>query len=379
MNLRAWTLLFCATSLALSASARPALASRADAREEIATGQRIPDAIRELAVLARRPDASLAVELSLALASSGLVSASLSEMDRALILDPTDDEVLYAGSTLLAWLGLTQAADELKRADPDWVKGPLPLLSRSRKRSDVPSPMGGFGAELRRASELMAKSRFVSALDRFARLTATYPREPLGWAGYAIALEKVGAYRTSARAVAMEVALDSAIDPLERAEATEHEKDLQAMPPLAAKKFNESLEGRYTAFAGGSLNGGDGASVTGSVRAQLGKFVTHNLNLSADIGYSSLTGFEVGAGERWYFALPLRVPLSLTAGSRVEFDSAPASGSGDVGLILSPGVSWFVGGGSLDLFVDFGVAGAESGTETLSLGYTFYFGGARVL
>ena len=379
MNKFSFLSIFCVTAAALIPG-RPGLvyASRDDAREMIASGARLPDAINELSSLAQKPDATIAAEYSLALATSGLSSAALNQMDRAFILDPTDDEVLYAGGTLLAWLGLTQAADELKRTPPEWVKGPLPLLSKSHKRSDVLAPMGTYGAELLAASQLMEKSRFISACDRFARLTAVYPKEPLGWSGYAIALENIGAFKTAAKAVAMELNTDTRMDAGEHALLVQHEKELIENPPVTKKKLNESLKGRYTALADGSLSGGNGASSTYSFGGQVGKFFTNTLNVSLDLSFSSVTHLTTGIGERWFFSLPVPGAVSLTAGSRIEYDSTPSTGTGNVGLLLSPGLSFFIGNGSLDMFVDFGVAGAQKGTETFTMGYTFFFGGAGV-
>jgi hypothetical protein len=221
----------------------------------------------------------------------------------------------------------------------------------------------------------MTKARFISACDRFARITAVYPKEPLGWSGYAIALEKIGAYKTSAKAVAMELKTDTKMDAGERGMLAEHEKDLLENPPVTKKKLNESLKGRYTAFAGGSLNGGNGASSIYSFGGQVGKFFTNNLNISLDCSFSSVTHLTTGLGERWFIPLPIPAAISLTAGSRVEYDSTPTTGNGNIGLIVSPGLSFFIGNGSFDIFVDFGVAGAQQGTETFNMGYTFFVGG----
>ena len=370
MNTRAVLLIFF-----LLFSHNALASSRSDAREMIATGTRLPEAINILSSLISKPDAGIAAEYALALASSGLVSAALFEMDRAFILDSTDDEVLFAGSVLLRSLGLVQAADELKRPNPSWVKGDLALLSSPHPRLDAKAPLGACGKEMKKAAELLEKSRFISALDRFARITAVYPKESLGWAGYAVALEKVGAYKTSAKAVGKEIALSPHMDADTQAHLVAHQKDLLELPPLEKKKLNQSLQGRYTAFIGGSLSGGNGTSTTRSLSAQLGKFFTNNLNLSLDFSDSSASNAAIGLGGRLYIPLPVDAPLSLTLGSRLEYDTVAPVGAGHFGWVVSPGLSEFVGTGSLDLFYDYGVSGSQKGTKTLSLGYTFYFGG----
>jgi tetratricopeptide (TPR) repeat protein len=358
-----------------------AQASRSDAREMIVSGARLPEAVNELSSLASNTqDAALVSEYSLALASSGLVEAALFQMDRAFVISGGDaDEVLYAGSTLLAWLGLSQAADEIRRPAPSWVGDrALPLLSKPRKRSDLISPLGAVGPELYKAAELMRRSRFITALDRFSRLSALYPKDPLVWSGYAVALEKIGAYKTAAKAVAMELSTDTALEAGERDLLVEHIRELDERPPLEKKKLNEVLQGRYSAFVGGSLNGASGVPLTYSFSAQAGKFFTNYLNLSVDTAYSTSTHLVLGLGERLYVPMPITAPLSLTLGSRVEYDSTPsAAGAGNVGFVASPGLSYFIGTGSFDIFVDLGVAGSQKGTETLSVGYTFLMGGVK--
>jgi hypothetical protein len=371
----AWVVVVCAC---IATMPTLALASRSDAREMLVSGDRLPEAVNELSSMAKSAtDGVLVSEYALALASNGLVSGALSEMDRAFVLSGgVDDGVLYAGSVLLTWLGLTQAAEEISRPAPDWVGArKLALLSKSRKRSDVLAPMSAFGPELYRASELMSKARFITALDRFARLTAVYPKEPLGWSGYSVALEKVGAYKTASKAAAMELALSPGLDTDARGLIADHISELDAHSPLVQKKLNESLQGRYTAYIGGSLNGASGATSTYAVSGQLGKFFTNNVNLSLDASYSSAFHAIAGLGGRFYLPIPIRVPLSLTLGTRAEYDSIPSSGTSNLGFIVSPGISYFIGAGSFDVFFDIGVAGAQKGTETLSVGYTFLIGG----
>ena len=345
---------------------------RSDAQEMIASGTRLPEAMALLSPLAKSSQADIVAEYSLALASSGLISAALYEMDRAFILDGADNEVRFAGSTLLSSLGLVLAGEELMRPAPSWIKGPLKLLSMPRKRDDVMG-MGSYFLEIKAASELMEKARYISALDRFARITAIYPSEPLGWAGYAIALEKIGAFQTSAKAVAMEMAVSPQMETDTRASLTDYQNDLLALPPVAKKKFSQSLQGRYMAFVGGSYSGGKGAPQSLNLMGQMGKFLTNYFNVSIDYAYSSENGSVYGLGERLYYHLP----ISLTLGSRIEGTSVAANES-HLGLVVSPGLSYFfASGGSIDLFYDFGISGSQKNRKTLSLGFTSYFGGGK--
>jgi hypothetical protein len=51
--------------------------------------------------------------------------------------------------------------------------------------------------------------------------------------------------------------------------------------------------------------------------------------------------------------------------------------SNKMSVVISPGLSWVVENGSLDLYVDRGLSGPLKKTNTLSLGYTTYFGGTK--
>ena len=67
------------------------------------------------------------------------------------------------------------------------------------------------------------------------------------------------------------------------------------------------------------------------------------------------------------------MPLNFTAGTRLEYQPGPAN---NLAFVLSPGLSYVLANGALDFYLDFSLTGPNKGSQTLSLGYTVYFGGA---
>jgi tetratricopeptide (TPR) repeat protein len=353
-------------------------ASRSEARALLNDGKRPLEAVEAYeSFSSSTDDATLVAERSLALAAAGLNQAALQEMDRAFLLDPTADEVLFAGSTLLAWLGLVDAATELARPVPDWItRQPLlPPRKGSRPQWDAPPSMGTSDGALRSASELMQRGRYITAADRLGRAVASNPKDPMAWSGYAIALENLGAYHSAARAVAAELYLaGNSSGGEDRRLLEEHKAELERRLPLARPEgIENALAGRYTLFAGGSLSGGNGSDTIFTVQAQAGKFLTNRFNVLLSTGYAKSTGVALSAGGRYYQPLGT-APVRFTAGSRLEFDTGASSDK--LSLIASPGLSWFIRTSSLDLVYDWGLTGSLKGAKTATVGFTMYFGGS---
>lgn len=139
--------------------------------------------------------------------------------------------------------------------------------------------------------------------------------------------------------------------------------------PLELNKFGERRFFYYTGGSFGSVNG----TSNGMVNLRAGTFLYKNIweiSATLDLGYSSAAGKtqfngDIGAMTRAY--LPWRIP---------KVNMAPYAGAG-VSLYFSPkvtfegqllaGLSWFVGPGSFDLGVKYGI---QSGFST-TFGYTF--------
>lgn len=329
-------------------------------------------ALRKYALLASETsDATLSAEYSLALAAGGLVEAALWELDRALLFDAVDDEVLYAGSTLLAALGHREAATDLARPAPAWLGTAKVLPAGSRaQRTDAFATEGSFKDELLAANGLMWQARYATAVDRLAHLTARYPKESMGWAAYSIALEKLGAYRTAAWAAGKEAALATDADAGTRAMLVKRQRELAARAPVGRIKPNEGLSGAYTAFAGGGFNRSSG-STSYAFNLQAGKFVADRINLSLATGYSNTSRFSIGVTGRYHQPLPGAAPVNLTGGAKVDYLSSAST----LSLLLSPGASYFLRESSIDAFLDIGVLGSQKGVITFSVGYTVYFRG----
>jgi tetratricopeptide (TPR) repeat protein len=354
-----------------SVTAQAASAPREEARALLKKGERAAALRKYVELASSSADAELSAEYALALASDGLPEAALWELDRALLLDATNDQVLYACSTLLAALGHKDPAAELARPSPGWVGGATLLAPGSlTRRNDQYPAATDYKDELVNANVLLGQARYATAVDRLARLTARHPREPMGWAAYSIALEKLGAYKTSARMAANELPLVSDADPETRALLTERQAELVSRPRAGPLKANEALKGMFTAYAGGGISRASGTTDY-AFNLQAGKFVTDRLNLGVGTGYAKATDFSIGVTGRYHQPIPGETPVNLTGGARIDYVSSPSTFS----ILLSPGASYFIRESSIDAFLDVGVVGSQKGVVTFSLGYTLYFRG----
>ena len=368
-------LIFAAITMAIL-PAVPACASRSAAREALQRGD-YNLAVREYAAVAKTSGAAgLAAEYGYACALAGFTELSLSQFDRAFLLDPTDDSVHYFSARVIEALGLRDAAREITRRAPDWLTGPPAVGALEHERK-----LETFREALAAANLLMAQKRYVSAAERFYRLTAAYPGEHLAWAGYSIALENLGAFKTAAAAVAKDFALreKKGLDEDTRQMLLAHQSELGNRDPATAfpkpANISEALKGRYLAFCGGNYTHTESGGGIFSLNARVGKFLTNRFDAGLDTGFAGgnddndYNGLSFGISGR--FNTPLSSFLSATTATRIAVAPMP---SDTFTFILSPGVSHFMPSGSIDLFLDIALTGPLKGSETLSLGYTIYFG-----
>ncbi|MBI4655640.1 MAG: hypothetical protein HY746_02715 [Elusimicrobia bacterium] len=314
-------------------------------------------------------DPKIIAEYAYALAFCGLPEASIYNIDRALIAAPLDADVRFYLSEILNAFGLEKASDEIASAAPAWLKQPLNL-----PKLELSVPVGDFEKSLAEINLLMAQKRYAQSIVMFDRVCRIAPDKSLCHAGYAIALEKIGAYKTSA----IEAKKD-----LELSESAEHKKtasayiaELENRPRLKYPEMSKArFKGRYLAHLGGSLNRNSQGTLY-SFRGRAGKFITDRLDISANIALdggnsdSDYNGLAIGAGLR-YNAPVKFAPFNATFGAKIERVPGP-----DDNLIffVSPGASYFMKESSIDLFVDFALSGPYNGSNTISLGYTVYFG-----
>jgi len=334
------------------------------------------DAIAAYNPLARASrDASLAAEYAYALALAGNTELALAHLDRAFLTDANNPEVLFFASKIFDALGVTDAAAELARSAPDWLDG------GGAKPAIKLKPAKDLGESLSAANSLIGQRRFASAAERFAGIVRKYPDEQMSWAGYAIALEKLGAFKTAAKAVAKDLELGKKEDEETRKLLAAHKAELAARGPVEPEpvKLNKMLKGRYLAFFGLNYTHTGEVSIL-NLNTRVGKFLTNRIDVGASAGYTSgydnsdYNGLSLGLSGRYSQPLPLSMPLNATAGARLQYQPGPED---NFATVLSPGLSYVLANGSLDLFLDFALSGPQKGTQTLSLGYTIYFGGAR--
>lgn len=344
------------------------------AREAILAASVVPQAalLKYAAASKKTISAPVAAEYAYALAYAGLPEAALYNIDRALITEPLNAEVRFYLSEIFNAFGLEDASSETAAPVPGWLKKPLKLPAL-----DITALPGDFDAASASINLLMAQKRYARSAVLFDRLCKAIPGNARCRAGYAIALEKLGCYKAAAAQAKQNLRL---ADTPERGKiAAAFIADLEKRPALKySAPVEKPLKGRYLAFLGGNMNRTDGET-TYSFNTRAGKFISDRLDISANAAVSggnpisAYNGLALGAGARYNKPLNF-APLNGTLAAKLERVPAPGS---EIAFFISPGVSYFMAGGSLDLFLDFAASGAFKGSRTLSIGYTVYFGGRK--
>ncbi len=366
---------------AARASAASAKLPPRDAARGLFQDRSYAEAASVLSPLARKSsNPGLVGEYAYALALAGFKDAALAQLDRAYALDWENPEVLYYASSALGALGLPEAAEELSRPEPAWLAGETVQSPKTESRPVRKDPT----PDLQEAQTLLESERYLAAAVRFGEITRKRPEEALGWAGYAVALEKIGAYRAAAAAAREDLRLSgSDLDEATQSLMEAHARELEERPPLesrsTARKANEFLQGRYLAFLGGNFNHDENES-TLSLNGRLGRFFTNHLDAGLSLGFvaghdnSDFNGASFGVSTRYHKPLPTRMPLNAVLGARMEYAPGPED---NFAFVPTPGFSYVLDSGSIDLFLDIALSGPLKDTKTLSLGYTLYFGGVR--
>lgn len=345
------------------------------AREALLSSSAAPgDAVLKYTEALKKTDAAPALaEYAYALAHSGAARASLFNIDRALIAEPLNPEVRYYLAELLNAFGLKDASDELSAPVPSWLKNPLVMPAL-----DISAPEGDFEKASTSIDLLMAQKRYAQSAVLFDRLCARFPDNARCYAGYAIALEKLGAFKAAAAQAEKNLALSVTAE--RKASASAYIASLKSRPPVKydTGKPKYSLKGRWLAFLGGNLNRADGNTVYAfSTRA--GRFLSDRLDISANAALnggnpiSDYNGLTLGAAARYNQPLPF-FKINGTLATKIERVPAPDK---TLTFLISPGFSHFMGAGSLDVYWDLALSGPYSGSVTMSVGYTVYFGGGK--
>lgn len=364
-----------AVSPQAASATKPSAKPRDKARAFILSGH-YPDAVAAYNPLARASqNAVLTAEYAYALALAGHGDLALSHLDRAFLTDAANAEVMFFGSVVFEALGMRGVSKELHRPPPAWLTGGVP------KAASLKRATGKYPELLASANRFIFQRRFVSAAARFDAIVRAYRSAQLPWAGYAIALEKLGAFKAAAKAVAKDIELGERESQETRTLLAEHKTELEARPPVTpapTKKLNKMLKGRYLAFFGLSYIHTETDSIF-NTQTRLGKFLTNRFDVSAGVGFttgydiSDFNGLNFGIAGRYSKPLPTAMPLNLTASTRLEYQPGPED---NFAIVISPGLSYVLTSGAIDLYVDFSLTGPNKGTQTISMGYTVYFGGA---
>jgi tetratricopeptide (TPR) repeat protein len=309
-------------------------------------------------------------EYAYALAYAGLGEAALTSIDRALIAEPLHPEIRFYLSEIFNAAGLEAASDDISAAAPAWLKGKQIQLPRL----DVLAPAGDFEAAAASLNMLMSQRRYAQVAVHYDRLCEANQAEPRCHVGYALALGRLGAYKAAAAEASTNLALYK--DPEPQAITRAFIDDLNKRPPLKLSSEDKlTLKGRYLLFTGGSLNRADDRTLY-SFSTRVGKFLSERIDVSANAAINGgnaladYNGLTLGAVGRYNTPLSF-VPLNLTLAAKGERVPAPEK---NLTFLLSPGLSYFIRDSSIDLFFDVALNGPYSGSVTMSLGYTIYFG-----
>ncbi|OIO02946.1 MAG: hypothetical protein AUJ51_05245 [Elusimicrobia bacterium CG1_02_56_21] len=344
------------------------------AREAIASPSVSPQDVllKYSEALKKTHAASVAAEYAYAQAYAGVPEAALYNIDRALISEPLNPEARFYLSEILNAFGLADASAEFSVPVPAWLKTPLKLPAL-----DIAAPSGDFEQVVLDIEQLMSQGRYAQSAVLLDRLCGQQPDNARCYAGYALALEKLGAYKSAAAQARKNLELSKTPERKSAAEA--YAANLEKRQPL---KFSavagHPLKGRYLAFFGGGLNRTNG-EITYSFSSRAGKFVSDRLDISANAAISGgnpvddYNGLTLGVGGRYNEPLGF-APVNGTLAAKLERVPAPDK---NLTFLISPGLSYFLRDSSVDLFWDLALSGPYSGSVTMSLGYTVYFGGAR--
>ncbi|MGD9641938.1 MAG: tetratricopeptide repeat protein [Elusimicrobiales bacterium] len=358
---------FCATST-YAASDKTLLS----ARESILSGSVSPrDVLLKYSEAVKKTNAAPVLgEYAYALAYAGLGEAALTSIDRALIAEPLHPEIRFYLSEIFNAAGLEAASEEISATAPSWLKGRQVKLPKL----DVAAPAGDFEAASVSLNMLMAQRRYAQAAVQYDRLCKANQAEPRCHVGYALALERLGAYKAASAEASKNLALYK--DPEPQAITRAFIDDLNKRPPLKLSSEDKpTLKGRYLLFTGGSLNRADDRTLY-SFSTRVGKFLSERIDVSANAAInggnavSDYNGLTLGAVGRYNIPLSF-LPLNLTLAAKGERVPAPEK---NFTFLLSPGLSYFIKDSSVDLFFDLALNGPYSGSVTMSLGYTIYFG-----
>jgi hypothetical protein len=288
-------------------------------------------------------------------------------------MEPLNPDVRFYLSEILNAFGLEDAASELSAPVPAWLAGrPLKLPAL-----DIPAPEGDFETSFVAINKLFAGKSNVRSVVLLDRMCRKFPDNSRSFAGYAIALEKLGAYKAAAAQAAKNMALCKT--PERKAAAAAYIADLEHRPQLKyTSSADKPLKGRYLAFLGGSLNRADGGT-TYSFSSRAGKFISERLDVSVNAALSGgnndsrYNGITLGVASRYNEPLNF-VPLNGTLAAKME--RVPAVDN-TFTFLISPGLSYFMPDSSVDLYFDIAFAGPYKKSVTMSLGYTMYFGGSK--
>ena len=316
--------------------------------------------------------APVMAEYAYALAYAGLGEAALYNIDRAIITEPLNPEVRFYLAELLNAAGLEDASAEQAAPVPAWLKGkPLKLPALA-----IQAPDGDIDKASAAINVLMAQKRYAESAVLYDRLVKKLPDNARAHAGYAISLEKLGAYKSAAAEAKKDLELTPS--PEHKPVAAAYIADLEKTPPLKFTAEKLALKGRYLAFLGGNITRSNGGSTT-ALNGRLGRFISERVDVSANAALNGgnanhdYNGFTLGVSGRYNEPLDF-LPLNWTFATKLERVPAPDH---NTTFLLSPGLSYFTASGSLDMYMDFALSGAFHGSRTLSLGYTVYFGGGK--
>ena len=313
-------------------------------------------------------DPAVTGEYAYILGYYGLAEEALYHIDRALIAGPYDCRVRFYLSGLLSAFGVPAGA-EISGCLPAWLKEPLKLPAL-----EIKPGLAGPEELFDRTGLLMAQKRYAEAAVLFAANCGKEADNRRCYGGYAIALEKLGAYKAAAAAVEKDISLSSGEEHKKPAETYKEELLARPSPVYGEGSPKKRLKGRYLAYLGGSVTH-FGSSTLYNLNSRAGKFITEKLDVSADFGWSGgnedpdYNGFTLGLTARGNASLG-HSAFSVTLAGKAERIPAPED---NFSFIISPGLSYFTGGGSVDVYLDLPLSGAYEGSPVVSAGYTVYF------
>jgi tetratricopeptide (TPR) repeat protein len=341
------------------------------ARKALVTGKSFEaiEKYREIMDKSGAEDSGLLSEYAYALALGGFPEYSVINLDRARFVDLRDIRVFYYAARIFEKSGINGFSPELwpkelNKKMPGWLRAETGRINDAyASRSFDFVPEGNLSEEMDKANLLLGNQCYFQAVYAFEGITRKFPGEYLPYAGYAIALDRIGLPDNASGKLkkALELLRGKSGDAVTNINNELTVLSVRAKQRTPEEKKDAALLGLKSPYERNLFFLGASAGSSSSLNMRLGAYTGKSGEAGVDLGYYSPGGINISLSARHQ----LNEKYFIGTGIRVS----PSFGLiGTVGRKLAIGRKI-----SADLFADIELGG--SGLKVyLNLGQTMYWG-----